>query len=413
MNNFCNKNSLPKKILLIMPYGSVGGMERLALHLYNYYKTRGYLVKAVKFIALESDIINFNQDECALLNKDLSELSSLKRLWFYISAPLKLRKLIKKNKITHSIAFGDMANIFSALTYTREFKIGSIHALKSVELNSNSLFTRLIIYSYKTVYKNLNKVVCISEAIQKDLLENCNYKFPKNLEIIYNPHDIKAIQNLAEEPIGNSLEEELFNGQTVIFIGRLSYQKSSWHLINAFHLLQKNIKDANLVFIGDGDPEVMQYLKDLIKSYHIEDRIKFLGRKANPYKYLKQANVLALSSHFEGTPNVIVEAIALGVPIVSSNCTKGIMELMSSKKLKDDNKSNIIVESGIITPNLYKGTLGFPNSSDISYEEEMLSDALTQVLLDSSFKINLEANKKKLLEKFTVKLSADTYLKPI
>src|SRR5690606_781252 len=104
-------------------------------------------------------------------------------------APFKLRKLIKNNNITHSIAFGDMANIFSALTYTKEFKIGSIHALKSVELNSDSFFTRFIKYAYRTIYKNLDKVVCISAAIKKDLLENCHYKFPENLQVIYNPHD--------------------------------------------------------------------------------------------------------------------------------------------------------------------------------------------------------------------------------
>jgi glycosyltransferase involved in cell wall biosynthesis len=414
MSKFFNKNSSLKNILLIMPYGSVGGMERLALHFYHYYKIQGHQVKAVKFISLPSDIINFNGDEYALLSKDLSELPSLKRLWFYLSAPLKIRKLIKKNKITHSIAFGDMANLISALTYTSEFKIGSIHALKSVELNSKTVFSYVIKCSYRSIYKNIDKVVCISNAIKKDLLENCHYKFPENLQVIYNPHDVNAIQSLSDEPLDNPNELSLFNGQTILFLGRLSYQKSPWHLINAFRELVKTKSNINLIFIGDGENEVIEYIKNQIKNYKISNQVYFIGRKSNPYKYLKYADVLALSSHYEGTPNVIVEAIALGTPIVSSNCTEGIMELMSLKKHTNKyGDNNILVESGIITPNLYKGIWGFPTSNKLTVEEEKFHEALKEVLTSSSCKLNLIKNQKKLLEKFDLKISAENYLKPI
>src|SRR5690606_25505453 len=132
-----------------------------------------------------------------------------------------------------------------------------------------------------------------------------------------------------------------------------------------------------------------------------------------PYKYLKHADVLALSSYYEGTPNVIVEAIALGVPIVSSYCTEGIMELMSLKKNDTDNDTNIIVESGIITPNFYKGTLGFPVSLDLTHEEEQFSEALENMITDLKFKSILATNKNLLLNKFTVKISAENYLKNI
>ena len=398
------------RVLLIMPYGSVGGMERLALHFYNYYKTKGYDVKAVKFIKLQSDIINFNEDEFAFSTKDLSELSPLKRLWFYLSAPTKLKKIIKKNKITHSIAFGDMANMFLALSYTSEYKTGSIHALKSVELTNISAFSYITKWSYKTIYRRLNKVVCISDAIKTDLIEKCSYKFPENLETIYNPHDIKAIQSLAKDPIDNPFEKALFNTQTILFIGRLSNQKSPWHLINAFNTLVKNKNGINLIFLGDGDPLVTEHIKKLIDSYKIKSKVHFLGRKTNPYKYLKQADVLALSSHYEGTPNVIVESIALGIPVVSSNCTKGIMELMSLTTFNQTN-DNIEVEAGVITPNLYKGKLGLPDNSDYLYEEEQMVIALKNVLNNNAnYKNKIEKNKKELLKKFDLEFVTNEYL---
>ena len=88
-----------KNILLILPYGGVGGMERVALNFYYYYKSKGYNVKAIKLIGLDSDIIKFNEDEYVFSNKDLNQRSPIQRLLFYILAPFKLRKIIKTNNI--------------------------------------------------------------------------------------------------------------------------------------------------------------------------------------------------------------------------------------------------------------------------------------------------------------------------
>ena len=339
-----------KNILLILPYGGIGGMERLALNFYNFYKSKGYNVKALKFFGLDTDIINFNEDELVLSENDLFEFSTLERIKFYTLVPFKIRKIIKKHNITHSISFGDLTNVFSALSFTNEKKIGSIHALKSVELSGNSMFSKITKLSYKITYKNFDKMVCISHAIKKDIIENCGYKMKNNLKVIYNPHNVEHIIQLSKDPIQDEKEKQIFEKDVILFLGRMSIQKSPWHLINAFELLKQK-SDKNLVFIGDGDEEVTNYIKILIDKYQIESQVFFLGRKSNPYKYLANAKVLALSSHYEGTPNVIVEAIALNIPVVSSNCTNGIAELMSLNPNIKKSHNNIMVEGGIITPN--------------------------------------------------------------
>ncbi|MDD7885825.1 glycosyltransferase [Flavivirga sp. 57AJ16] len=397
-----------KNILLIMPYGSVGGMERLALTFYNHYKKEGYQVKALKFIKLNSDIINFGEDELFFKPYDFNEMSPFERMAFYLKAPLMLRKIIKENKTTHSIAFGDMANLFSSLTFTNEFKIGSIHALKSVEFVNKTFFNSVFKLSYKTSYKYINKVVCISQAIKNDLINNYNYKFP-NLEIVYNPHNVKDVIRLSSEPITEEKEKEIFSKKTIVFLGRLSIQKSPWHLINAFSMVKKIIEDVNLVIIGDGDIKVIRYIEGLIKEAGLQNNVFLLGRKSNPYKYLAAANVLALSSHYEGTPNVIVESIATETPIVSSYCTKGIIELMSLKNYEEQ-PENIILESGIVTPNLFKGALGIPEEKIIIKEEEKFSNALVQVLENTQFETNLKEAKDKLLSKFDLDFVANKYL---
>jgi len=152
--------------------------------------------------------------------------------------------------------------------------------------------------------------------------------------VIYNPHNIKQIELLTQEVLDSPSEEALFSKKVVLFLGRLSLQKAPWHLIKAFSLLQNDEDSIQLVFIGDGDQHMTDYLDQLIEKLQITKNVVFLGRKSNPYKYLKKATVLALSSYYEGTPNVIVEAIATETPIVSSNCTGGIVELMSVNQKK-------------------------------------------------------------------------------
>jgi glycosyltransferase involved in cell wall biosynthesis len=395
-----------------MPYGSVGGMERLAFTFYQHYKSLGYNVKAVKIIKLDNDIINFGEDEYHLSSIDFAGRSSLNRMVLYFRAPRLIRKIIRQNDITHSISFGDMANTFSSLTFTNEFKIGSIHALKSVEFVSKSIFNRIFKLSYKTSYRYFDKVVCISSAIKSDLIENCGFRFVDKLEVIYNPHNIETINRMAIEPLETAHEEQLFATPVVIFIGRLSMQKSPWHLIKAFALLLKKESDATLVFIGDGDKIVESYIAELTYFLNIEDRVKFLGRKDNPYKYLKRSRVLALSSYYEGTPNVIVEAMGLAVPVVTSLCTEGILELMSLRK-RDFIARKIYTEAGIVTPNFYKGSLRIPEERDFTLEEQIMAEALQEVLGQSQYKTGLQEQLKDLLVKFDLEEVAQHYLQPI
>ncbi len=396
-----------KNILLIIPYAGVGGIERLAFTFYKHFTNAGYNVKVVKIIKLETDLFNFGSDEFFLSQIDLSKMSSFKRMLFYLVAPFRLRKLILRENISDSISFGDMANVFSSLTFTDEFKIGSIHSLKSIELSNKNLLNKIFKISYNTSYKNLNKIVCISNAIKTDLINNCNFKDKEKLKVIYNPHDINEIVSKSKEIIPEN-EQHLFDNKTIVFLGRFSIQKAIWHLIKAFSVIETN--NVNLIFIGDGDDAITKTLKDLVKKLYLNENVYFLGRKSNPYKYLVKADVLALSSYWEGTPNVIVEAIILNVPIVSSFCTDGIVEMMSVKT-KEYLDGLIYTESGFITPTLFKGVMEIPKDDTIIEEEIKFSNALDFVLNSNKYKEIMIVNKIKLLEKYKLEVVSNLYLK--
>lgn len=402
---------LERRVLLIIPYGGVGGMERLALNLYRHYRSLGGGVKVIKLVRLPDDIVNFGEDEIVLSERDLVQMTPLRRIGFYLSVPISIARAVRAHGITHSIAFGDMGNLFSSLSPSCEFKVASIHSLKSVELASNGALNRIFRLAYRTTYRRFDRVVCISRAIRNDLLKNCGYRYPDNLEVVYNPHDLTAITEAATEALAPD-EAALFSGRTVVFLGRLTGPKALWHLIRAFHAVLGRGIQARLLFIGDGAQDMTDYLKSLVDGFGMAAQVKFLGRRSNPYKYLVHADVLALSSHLEGTPNVIVEAIALGVPVVSSHCTDGVVELMSTRDVAGFN-TPLELEAGVMTPPLTGSRDEITHQTPMMPAELALADALAAVLVNPRYRESVRRNRMQLLEKFELTKSAEAYLAPV
>lgn len=400
------------RILLILPYGSLGGMERLALTFYHHYKSLGHDVKILKIVGLAGDMVSVGDDEIVLSNKDFHQMSTPARVFFYLRLPWMIRQAVKKHKITHSVAFGDMANMASSLSGTNEFKVASIHSLKSVEFLKATMLNKVFRFGYRNTYRYFDKVVCISNAVKCDLLQNCGFAFPDRLQVIYNPHDIPMIRRLAEEPLDDASEKELFAHDVVLFVGRYSMAKAPWHLVKSFSLLVDRNPESRLVFIGDGSIDIEMYTRKLTERMGLEDKITFLGKKSNPYKYIKAARCVALSSYFEGTPNVIVESLALGVPVVSTNCTAGIGELMQPVHEPASDKK-IFAIAGIITPPFLKGVPDYPQNDDIIPEEVVFSEALETALCDPLVRERLQSSADSLLTKFDTADAARRYLEPI
>ena len=395
-----------KRILLILPYGGVGGIERLVATFYRTCLAQGHVVRVLKVIGLPDDIVHFGADELRLSDRDLAAMSMLARLWFYLTAPLKVRSHIRRHRITHSIAFGDVANLYSSMTLTGEFKVGSVHSLKSVELRSRTLLARATSLGYRTFYRAFDRVIAISESVRKDLVERCGYAFPERLKVAYNPHDVAGIMAKGkEEPL--DVAPTMFSRPVVLFVGRLSDPKAPWRLVDAFAQMVSDGVDANLVFVGDGSPQIIDRLGRMIREAGLAARVFLAGRRENPYACMARASVLALTSRYEGTPNVIVEAIALGVPVVSSNCTSGIAELMCRAGTPvAASGSSHAVDAGFITPH-------YPEDDEgPAYEQarQAFATALGRAIADPGVRQRLLGARQELLEKFAVERAVCGYL---
>jgi len=212
----------------------------------------------------------------------------------------------------------------------------------------------------KKLYPKADIIIANSEGVKKDLVEN--FQIPgEKIKIIHNGYNIATIEKAAKQPLTED-ENKIFNHPTIINIGRLSPQKGQKHLIRIFSALKEKQKDLKLVFIGEG--ELQEELinlseKNKLKVFDIKNKteinenydVYFLGFKENTHKYVAKAKLLVSTSIWEGLPNVLLEALICGTPIISSDCASGPREILAPNT--DFNKKTTLLEFadyGILMP---------------------------------------------------------------
>ena len=253
----------------------------------------------------------------------------------------KYSKLLKKLEITHSVSLltrPNFINIIASKLTKHPFKI-----------ITNELAFPTLQYSYKGFQSNFNKtlikllykksdiVIGNSKGNAEDLIEN--FKVPSNImRVVHNPIDLAKIDSI--EPIDSFFDDEKFN---IITLGRLDIGKNHIMLIEAIHQLQNPL--VRLYIFGVGD--MQEQLEQLIEKLNISDQVFLMGFDPNPYKYLKAANLFIFGSNHEGFPNVVLEAMACGLPILTTNCQSGPSEIMELTSPKED---IMVTDYGILVP---------------------------------------------------------------
>lgn len=170
------------------------------------------------------------------------------------------------------------------------------------------------------VYKRIDRIVTVSqecETIARKEFSGLDGK----IKTIYNPIDLDKIYNKSEL----SPEYELPSGINILAIGRLTHQKGFDVLIKAFSQISPQHNDLNLIILGEGDKR--KELETLISQNALEGKVYLPGFIGNPYPILKQADIFVLSSHYEGLPTVVIEALTLNKTIVATKCS-GVAEIL-------------------------------------------------------------------------------------
>lgn len=176
-------------------------------------------------------------------------------------------------------------------------------------------------------YRRADAVVAVAHALKASLVEAKDLD-PDRLVVIPNPVPVDDIRSRAQEP----LDQPWFRQPIPVIVaaGRLTRQKDFPTLLRAFALLRRR-QAARLVILGDGSDRAE--LEAEAGRLGIVEEVAFPGFQANPYPWFRRAAVVALSSRFEGMPNVLLEAMALGRPVVATDCPTGPAEILEHGRL--------------------------------------------------------------------------------
>ena len=176
---------------------------------------------------------------------------------------------------------------------------------------------------YRRFYKRHDLLVCQSQDMKSDLVKD--FCFPtEQTVVINNPVDVQYIKTQAALPLDCSWPD--VDCIRLIAVGRLTKQKGFDLLIDAIALL--NNPKIHLCILGEGI--LLDELKQFALTKGVSEQVEFVGFQTNPYAWFAQADAFVLSSHYEGFPNVVLEALACGVPIIATPAPGGIHEILNN-----------------------------------------------------------------------------------
>jgi glycosyltransferase involved in cell wall biosynthesis len=178
---------------------------------------------------------------------------------------------------------------------------------------------------YKQAYKRADVVICQTEHMKRDLVRQFGLQ-PEKVIHIYNPVDVEEINALADaEP--NPFAQ---SGTNIVAVGRLSHEKGFDLLLACLQSVRAMVSKLSVTIVGDG-PE-LSVLNATKWKLSLESMVNFVGPRRNPFPFIKHADLVVLPSRSEALPNVVLEAIALGTPVVTTNCTDALGEISGCTK---------------------------------------------------------------------------------
>jgi glycosyltransferase involved in cell wall biosynthesis len=174
------------------------------------------------------------------------------------------------------------------------------------------------------LYPTADRLIAVSEGVADGIVERTPVE-RADISVLHNPIDVASIARAGDEPVDHEWIED-DDLEVVLFVGRLAAQKDLGTWLRAFEAIHDQRPQTRGVIVGKG-PRREELLAS-IERLGLEDVVSLPGFVDNPYRYMKRAAVFVLSSEYEGLPTVLIEALACGCQIVSTDCPSGPREIL-------------------------------------------------------------------------------------
>ena len=359
-----------KNLMLMVPMLHQGGFERVCIKtarlMQDYYN--------VYILIFSSKDINFDITGLEVIDINVpAKKGIVNKVFNVIKRVIKTRKIKKDLGIDIAYSFGSSSNYVNVLSKGKEKVLTGLRCQTDMENPKN----------IKMFCKGSDQVLSCSKEIVRQLLRDFDYN---RSTYIYNPLDVEDVRAK-----GNEKNDDMpFAGEDVKIIscmGRNDYIKGIWHLVKAFSIVYKKHPEARLVVLGAGNWSGYETLSEQLG---IKGKASFPGVKKNPFTYVAASDIYVCSSNHEGFPNAVLEAMALGKPVISADCKTGPREILLSEseydKLieeipnGDSTKEAIEGTYGIIVPDLGENVDMDPNN--ITEGEKLLAEKIISLLDD-------------------------------
>jgi glycosyltransferase involved in cell wall biosynthesis len=307
-----------KSLAIYLPSLASGGAERLHIGLAPTFLATGWDVTFVLQHATGAFLPMVPKEARVVALNRGRTLSSLPPLVRFLKQE---RPDILLSNLGHNNIIAIWATLL-ARTNTRA--IVSQHSALSAECNhARNWQYRVLPWFYKMFLPFAHGIICVSQGVATDLTQTAGIK-PESISIIHNPVIFHDFADKLNTPVDHPWLADK-RAPVVLAVGRLQAQKDFTTLISAFALLAKK-RDIRLIVLGEGDQHAE--LSKHAQNLGVGDRVDLPGFITNPLPYMRAANVLVMSSLYEGFGNVLVEALACGTPVVSTDCQHGPVEVL-------------------------------------------------------------------------------------
>lgn len=354
------ENSQPRLTLVIYKM-SGGGAQRVLSIIANHFAEKGWAITLMTFDdGSQPSFYKLHPSiQCVPLSISRQQPNALSTLLMYLLRPIILRSAIRKNKPDVVISFIDLANILT-LVATVGLRIPVI-----ISERVNPAFHSIGCF-WSVLRKMVYRWAACLVVQTRDVPPFFSTAIQKKINVIPNPVllPVRNEQNLDKDG----------SKKILLAMGRLVDQKGFDLLIKAFAKLKSKFPEWQINIWGEGEKKT--YLENLCKELSLQKKVIFKGMNQDNYTVMKQADIFVLSSRYEGFPNVLAEAMACGLPVISFDCPSGPSEMIV------DEKNGLLI-------------------SKINDEE--LAKGIQRLMIDESLAKQLGKEAKKVTDTFSMK----------
>jgi glycosyltransferase involved in cell wall biosynthesis len=308
------------KLALYLPSLRGGGAERVMIQLAAGLAQRGFTVDLVVAQAVGPYL---DEIPASVRVHDLKA----RRVLFSLPALIRYLRRERPHALLSTMGHANVMAVLARAIGRVPVRIllREANTLSQASANARLRRARLLPHLMRWAYRRADGVIAVSKGTADDLIHELRLP-SERVQVIYNPTITADLFAKAAAPVEHPWFRD-GGAPVIVAIGRLTRQKDFPTLLQALALLRHR-RPARLLILGEGEDRPA--LSRLIDDLGLQGSVDLPGFVKNPYGYLRRADVFVLSSLWEGLPNVLIQALALGTPVVATDCPSGPAEILEN-----------------------------------------------------------------------------------